>query len=1296
MSNESVSAAWEIGTVVAGQYEIKSLLGEGGMGRVYLVRHIDWNTNLAVKCPKAEIFTEQDGKESFENECETWIEMGSHPHIVSCYYVRNLGDIPRVFAEYVEGGNLGEWIQSRRLYDGGAETALSRILDIAVQFAWGLQYAHEKGLVHQDVKPANVMVSLDGIAKVTDFGLAKARVRAGETTFLSGSESILMTAGGLTPAYCSPEQALGQPLSRRTDIWSWGVSVLEMFVGEMTWQSGTLAGGVLDALIASGPADDRIPRMPEPLVAVLRKCFETEPEKRPANMTEIADELIGIIGNYGRGEPEPSEILASAYNNRAISALDLGDSAKAEAMFEKALIVEPHHPESSYNRLLYRWRNGLCTDEEVINGMVEVKSTHPQVWGVDYLTALIHLERGDGMAAFEKLKSVLFHHKASPSEVKAGLVTLKGMVAFRLSAKNGTPAFEQQGEALLGSPLIERTPYLGEFEMPGAAELKRQPIRVWSPDNPFDVNQEAKKPFVRCVAAANDNLTAVSGHGDGTFRYWNLESGFLSVERAFENEVQEIDLSLDGTTCVLVSKTGDIQTWKNGRCNGNWSLSGYPELFDQLFRRIPLRDGEYYRPKARIAVSAEAGVVVSGHGDGTIALWNVVSGEWIASWRPVTSAVCSVSVSKDGKFVGVGAIGHESVLMRSENGEILRKYDCCGIWKQVSSEETFAFIETSEGKGSYFHAVSNGVEKRIARSVAVSMSGDLLVWDDSMLCQAADTGGRMSLWSIRSGRCLTSMLGSGCNCMALVAGNGKVVTSGGSYGIRVWDFDEIRGNIRRAPFVIAKPDLEVGIGSRKLKSTKAELDQLFLESNYEQVRGILQELRSNDGMERHSLVVDGYGRLSEKLPRGEFLGAWTASEFEIGPDSRAWVTRRGMYLQAQFDANVHRGTSERGIEQGWDWLKASELWAPLEGKKQWALDGKDQPGLLVGVSRCGRWGAFYAGRGRIRVFDFDSGQVIRELKTDFAEVGKWAFSPEGDFLVCCWMKDILVWHLPSRTQVRHWNPSGEVIDHGGFKLPVEKTEAVAWSPDSHYLAIAFSHETKGTVTIRVFDLETNRKVQEVEYHASRGGFPGSMVWLPQGNELVVCSRSDVRVLDIEEGKKVKEEPFNDHGRPDAWMENHLSMDGKVLAYCLRQPGNTQSIHLKDRSRNNVVRELSPWLSQKVTTQLGLCPNAQFLVGIWSAGQARCWKLLWDSDHKVGGAVWDEAADVHLEWFLNRQTPCDNKLRRRGCATWTDADVDELMAQFQEMGFGWLHREIVVEKLNKMAGRFRKKRKLFRP
>ena len=109
--------------------------------------------------------------------------------------------IPVIFAEFVEGGSLKEWIDSRRLYTGNSAEALKRILDIAIQAAWGLHHVHQQGLIHQDVKPSNIMMVPDGTAKFTDFGLAKGRAAAGESVVPGIGHSVLVSSGGMTLAY---------------------------------------------------------------------------------------------------------------------------------------------------------------------------------------------------------------------------------------------------------------------------------------------------------------------------------------------------------------------------------------------------------------------------------------------------------------------------------------------------------------------------------------------------------------------------------------------------------------------------------------------------------------------------------------------------------------------------------------------------------------------------------------------------------------------------------------------------------------------------------------------------------------------------------------------------------------------------------------------------------------------------------------------------------------------------------------------------------------------------------------
>ncbi len=246
-----------------------------------------------------------------------------------------LNDIPHIFVEFMEGGSLEHWIQRKEydLYAGGPEKNLERILDIAIQFAWGLAYAHDQGLVHQDVKPLNVLMTPEGGVKVTDFGLAKARAIAGES---AGEEDTrALVSGSLhTVAYRSPEQANGELLSHKTDIWSWAVSVLEMFEGGAYWYDGQSAGTSLETYLKR-EGEAHLPIMPDSMAKLLRDCFQKEPNARPDDMLTIANWIMEIYGNkigenYPRHKPKPTELKADSLNNKALTMLDLGKPDQAE------------------------------------------------------------------------------------------------------------------------------------------------------------------------------------------------------------------------------------------------------------------------------------------------------------------------------------------------------------------------------------------------------------------------------------------------------------------------------------------------------------------------------------------------------------------------------------------------------------------------------------------------------------------------------------------------------------------------------------------------------------------------------------------------------------------------------------------------------------------------------------------------------------------------------------------------------------------------------------------------------
>jgi serine/threonine protein kinase/tetratricopeptide (TPR) repeat protein len=292
------SRDWALGQAVLDEFVVERELGEGGMGKVYLLKSRTTGMCFAVK--RAKGLSEGD-RRNFLAELQTWIDLPEHANLVPCRFFRTVADEVLIFAEYVEGGSLKDWIDSRKLYEGGEAKALERILDTAIQFAWGLHCVHELGLVHQDVKPANVMMATDaktavqGLkARVTDFGLARSRAAGGERYVPELGRSILVSSGGYTPAYCSPEQTAGRKVERHTDVWSWGVSVMEMFQGEVTWLSGSLANEVLEVFLEHNGEEEGVPAMPDGVSEVLRGCFREDPAQRWESLEAVVQKLSDV------------------------------------------------------------------------------------------------------------------------------------------------------------------------------------------------------------------------------------------------------------------------------------------------------------------------------------------------------------------------------------------------------------------------------------------------------------------------------------------------------------------------------------------------------------------------------------------------------------------------------------------------------------------------------------------------------------------------------------------------------------------------------------------------------------------------------------------------------------------------------------------------------------------------------------------------------------------------------------------------------------------------------------------
>ena len=273
-----------------GPYEILAPLGAGGMGEVYRARDTRLGRDVAVKVLPEIVSDDPRALARFEQEAKAVAAL-SHPNILALFDVGKESSVSFVVTELLEGETL-------RAFLARGPVPLRKALDIGLQVAEGLAAAHDKGIVHRDVKPENVFLTKDGHAKLLDFGLARSRPvsTAGDET-QSPTVDKLTSEGAVvgTVAYMSPEQGRGQTVDLHSDQFSLGVVLYEMLTGKRPFE-GASAAETLAAIIREEPEPltKLDPKLPAPLVWIVQRCLSKDPDERYTSTKDLAKELQNL------------------------------------------------------------------------------------------------------------------------------------------------------------------------------------------------------------------------------------------------------------------------------------------------------------------------------------------------------------------------------------------------------------------------------------------------------------------------------------------------------------------------------------------------------------------------------------------------------------------------------------------------------------------------------------------------------------------------------------------------------------------------------------------------------------------------------------------------------------------------------------------------------------------------------------------------------------------------------------------------------------------------------------------
>lgn len=285
------------GMILNNRYKILSLAGQGGMARVYKAEDLQSKHLVAIKALKDELNHDEEFVRRFDLEARAAASL-SHPNIVKVYGLGEDKGLRYIAQEYVEGHSLKDEIREQGRLDWHLAAP------IAIQIALALEHAHNRGIIHRDIKPANILLTEDGIAMVTDFGIA----RAVHSNTVGGNDG---SAWG-SVHYFSPEQARGSAVSNKTDIYSLGILMYEMLCGKVPFD-GDSSVAVAVKQMNDTPKRPReiVDSIPQGFEDIILRCMQKQPAKRYPDARRLIDDLDAFIinpnGRYGIIEQSEGE-----------------------------------------------------------------------------------------------------------------------------------------------------------------------------------------------------------------------------------------------------------------------------------------------------------------------------------------------------------------------------------------------------------------------------------------------------------------------------------------------------------------------------------------------------------------------------------------------------------------------------------------------------------------------------------------------------------------------------------------------------------------------------------------------------------------------------------------------------------------------------------------------------------------------------------------------------------------------------------------------------------------------------